>query len=510
MRHLFPTFALCAIALTLSAQTRPGAAPPPSKTPAPVAPATAASPATLTGIVFDSLSMKPLAGATVVVSGSNVQATTDAKGHYAMSVDSIGEGSHTFSFFHPVFDSLGISPPPRTMVLQRGTPAVLDLAMPSAATIVASVCPDSMSTEGRGLILGEVRDADADKPLDSAIVVVMWTDLQVGTDKISKLPRAVSARSDARGIYRVCGVKPNTQLRLQARKLPKASGWLELAIPPSGVIVQPLFIGERPATSVRAGPQTTTVDPSAIAIGAGSAAAAKPAGTALLSGTVVGGDGTPLEGAQIMLLGTSMSARSDARGNFRMKDLPSGTQEVEVRLLSYQPKQYTVNLAARRESKLNAVLDQRAQVLDPVVVNARKTSDIPGYDERKKTGMGTYFDHEQVMQNSVASISDVFRRVPGMQVLYVDGNYSVVSARGAVADGCKSANLFVDGVKFELVNENFDDIVLPVQVAAIEVYVSAVDTPAQYQQGQVRCGTILIWTETGHFKKKGQPADTTS
>jgi hypothetical protein len=43
----------------------------------------------------------------------------------------------------------------------------------------------------------------------------------------------------------------------------------------------------------------------------------------------------------------------------------------------------------------------------------------------------------------------------------------------------------------------------------MEVYVSAVDTPAQFQSGQVQCGTVLIWTERGHFKKKGQAADTT-
>jgi hypothetical protein len=225
---------------------------------------------------------------------------------------------------------------------------------------------------------------------------------------------------------------------------------------------------------------------------------------------VVGADGAPLEGAQVMLLGTNLSGRSDARGIFRMKDLPSGTQEVEVRLLSYQPKQYMVNLAAKKEAHLNAVLDQRAQVLEPVVVTARPTSDIPGYDDRKEHATGTFFDHQYIMNNSVLSTSDVFRRVPGMQVVFVSDSYTIVSNRGAISLGCKSAQFWIDGVRYDLgQEESIDDVVRPNEIAAMEIYNSGVDTPAIFQSGQFQCGTVVIWTNNGHFKKKGAAADTT-
>ena len=500
-------------ALPLAAQTRPGAVTPPPKTGAAPASAPASGTATLSGSVFDSLSMKPLAGASIVISGSNMTAISDAAGHYALPVDSLSEGVHEIGFFHPVLDSLGIAPPTHRIAIKHGVSAILDLAMPSAATLVASVCPDSQRVGARGLLIGEVRDADADKPLDSAIVVVMWTDIQVQTNNISKLPRAISARTDKTGIYRLCGVPPNTPLRAQARKQPKASGWIEMAIPPSGAIVQEFLIGTRPATATTS---TTAGGGAAVgsaAVGAGTSASpvgSGPLGSAMLTGTVVGADGAPLEGAQVMLLGTNLSGRSDARGIFRMKELPSGTQEVEVRLLSYQPKQYMVNLAAKKESHLNAVLDTRVQVLEPRVVNARPTSDIPGYDDRKEHATGTFMDHEFIMNNSVASISDVFRRVAGMQVVFVNDTYTIVSNRGALANGCRSAQFWIDGVRFDLGNEeSLDDVVHPPEVAAIEVYNSGNDTPAIFQSGQYQCGTVVIWTNNGHFKKKGVPADTT-
>ena len=107
----------------------------------------------------------------------------------------------------------------------------------------------------------------------------------------------------------------------------------------------------------------------------------------MLTGTVTGGDGKPLEGAQVLLVGTTRSARADYKGNFRMTGLPAGTQKVEVRLLSYQLKSYVVNLSAVNEAHLTAVLDTRAQVLDPVITTAKETSDIPGFDQRKAAGI---------------------------------------------------------------------------------------------------------------------------
>ena len=468
------------------------------------APAAVPPRAKVTGVVYDSLQGRPLAGATVLASGSAMAVKTDAAGRYAMDVDSLGAGQHTFSFFDPSLDSLGISPPTRTLVLRAGESAVLDLAMPSPATLVASVCPDSLQNGGRGLVIGVVRDAYADRPLAGALVIARWTEMAVGTNTIAKLPRAVNAKADANGLYRLCGVPPNTAIKAQARLLPKVSGWIDIALPPQGVLVQEFLVSER--AEAPAAPVAAAAPPAGALKSAPSAEANTSLqtifGTATLVGTVVSGEGAPLEGAQVALIGTNLSVRSDYKGAFRMSGLPAGTQTVEVRLLSYQPKRFVVNLTSKNQARLAAVLDVRAQVLDPVTVTANETTDIPGFDDRRAHATGTFFTHKQIMDASFFQFTDVFRQVPGMQVLFVDGQYTVVSGRGQVSNGCLSAVFWVDGSRYDVTTSNLDDEFKPTEIEAMEVYNGVASLPAQFQGPGASCGTVVVWTNRGHFKKK--------
>ena len=407
----------------------------------------------------------------------------------------LGEGPHEISFFHPSLDSIGIAPPPRKVVLHAGKPETLDLAVPSAATIVNALCRDRSGDESRTLIMGDVRDAEADKPLAGAFVVVRWTATMVGNSTISNLPQALNVRADSNGFFRMCGVPAQMPLHAQARLGSKSSGWIDVVVQPNGVVIQEFLVGVRPP------PPEATLSPTGVAA---TTAPTGPLGTSSVAGTVVGADGAPLEGAQVYLVGTTRSAKVDYKGNFRLGGLPAGTQTVEVRLLSYQPRRYTVNLAPQKEAHLAAVLGQRAQVLDPVVITGKETSGIPGFDERAKNGQGTYFTQKQIQDANSNAITDLFRRVPGMTVLSVDNQYLVVSTRASAT--CKSAQWYVDGAPYDPMGENIDEMFRPTEVQAIEVYSSAVTTPIEYQGGRAACGTILIWTNRGKNNKPKPPA----
>ncbi len=73
------------------------------------------------------------------------------------------------------------------------------------------------------------------------------------------------------------------------------------------------------------------------------------------------------------LVGTAVGARADSRGVFRLSGLPSGTQTVEVRQISYAPKRFTVDLSPTRESRLAAVMDTKAQVLGEITVQGKSS-----------------------------------------------------------------------------------------------------------------------------------------
>jgi|BarGraIncu00222A_1022003.scaffolds.fasta_scaffold01463_1 CarboxypepD_reg-like domain/TonB-dependent Receptor Plug Domain len=441
--------------------------------------------ATLSGQVYDSLHDEPVHGATVVIAGTTHQAVTDVNGMYKFLVDSLPEGTVVVGFFMPSMDSLGIAPPARQIVLRHGESALLDLGTPSMRTVLRVICRDS-ATEGRALMMGVVRNADTDQPLSGALVVVMWTEMSIGTSSLSKLPKAVHTTVNEHGSYRVCGIPNGVALRAQARLGTKASGWIDVNMPPGGVLQRDFLVGER---VVAAAPVPTPAPGAA----SGPPLAPKPLGTAQLTGTVLGPEGKPLEGANVYLVGTAIGAKADSRGVFRLTGLPSGTQTVEVRQISFALKRYTVDLSPTRESKLAAVLDTRATVLGAVTVEAKAASSIPGFEERAKRGMGNFLTRDDIEKRQSILTTDLFRTIPGLNVAFDGNNYTVQSSRA----GNMSCPMqwYLDGSPFDNSDNSLDQMLRPDDIEGIEIYKSASEVPVQYQGQHASCGTILVWTK---------------
>lgn len=433
---------------------------------------------TLSGQVYDSLHDEPVKGATVIIAGTAHQAVTDANGIYKFSIDSLPEGIVLVGFFMPSMDSLGIAPPARQIAIHHGESALLDLGTPSMRSVLRVICRDS-AAEGRGLMMGVVRDADTDKPLIGALVVVMWTEMNIGNSSLSKLPKAVHTTVNAQGSYRVCGIPNGVALRAQARLNTKASGWIDVNMPPGGVLQRDFLVGER--VVARASDSVTTPG------------VPKVLGTAQLSGTVLGPDGKPLEGANVYLVGTAIGARADSRGNFRLTGLPSGTHTIEVRQISFVLKRYTVDLSPTREMRLAAVLDTRANVLTGVTVEAKAGSTIPGFEQRAKRGMGNFLTRDDIEKRQSILTTDLFRTIPGLNVAFDGSNYTVQSSRtGGV--NCPM-QWYLDGAPYDNSDNSLDQVLRPDDIEGIEVYKSASEVPVQYQGPNSACGTILVWSK---------------
>jgi hypothetical protein len=328
----------------------------------------------------------------------------------------------------------------------------------------------------------------------------MWTGLNVGNTAVVKVPRATSVLTAADGSYHVCGIPGDTRVTTQARAPGRSSGWIEVTVPSGGLALRDFLLGERPTVVARAPAAAGAADTGA----AHQAAPPAPLGTARLAGTVTGSTGKPLEGALVLLLGTSVSTRSNEQGQFRLSGLPAGTQSVEFREIGYSPKRYAVDLAPQRESKLSAVLDEHATVLKEIEVTARKGSDIPGFDERRKNGFGTYLTREDIEKRGSINMTDLFRQIPGVQVLWDGSEYVVQMARAAAMGTSCPVQWFIDGSPFLVSGDDMDQVLRPEDIDAIEVYKSATDTPVQFQTaGNAACGTIVVWTRRGGGRKPG-------
>ncbi len=457
----------------------------------------------VTGFVLDSLRNLPLAGATVLIANTTYSATTDVAGRFRFVVHGLADGVYKVGFFHPTLDSLGITPPTRPLVIQGGKASFLELSVPSAHTVVAAVCPDSSLTNGRGLVMGIIRDAGTSAPMNGVRVVLMWTGIAVGNTAVVKVPQATSVLTSSDGTFRACGVPTTTRVTMQARGPTGSSGWIELTVPGTGLAFRDVLLGERPVVAVA--PALATAR-GATDTGA-TARPPAPLGTALLAGHVTAADGHPLEGAMVLLLGTRISARSDVDGAFRLTGLPAGTQSVEIREIGYSPKRFAVDLAPHRQSQLTAALDERTTVLKTIEVTAKAGSDIPGFAQRRKSGLGFYMDQDQLDKVGAITTTDLFRTVPGVQVVWDGSAYSVQVGRNSTTGSCP-VQWYIDGAPFLAVGDDIDQIVQPQDIAAIEVYKSSAETPIQFQgAGGSPCGTIVVWTKRARApsKDKGAP-----
>lgn len=500
VRSLLLATLACTVAVNASAQaikkgTSPASPAPVSHQAAPgdTAGAPSGDSVVVTGFVLDSLRELPLAGATVLITNTTFSGITDPSGRFRIVAHGLPDGQYQVGFFHPTLDSLGIAAPTQPVVIAHGKASFVQLYVPSAETVVASVCPDSSRTNSRGLVMGIVRSASTEKPMSGVRVVLMWTGVSVAGNSVLKVPQATSVLTDDMGTFRACGVPMQTVTRLQARSAAGASGWIEVAVPPNGLALRDVLLGERSSVAASAPP------PAGTATGARSDTAAppKPAplGTAVLTGRVMSMDGKPLDGAMVLLLGTQLTARSDVDGAFRLTGLPAGTQSVEVREIGYSPKRFAVDLTPHRPSTLTATLDERTTVLKTMEITAKRGSEIAGFDQRKKTGLGYYMDRDQIEKTATISTTDLFRQVPGLTVAWDGQGYEVQVNRTSNAGMCPVA-YYIDGSPFLSVGDDIDQIVRPEDIAAIEVYKSSAETPMQFQGADGGpCGTIVIWTK---------------
>ena len=447
----------------------------------------------INGFVLDSMSNLPLTGATVVIAGTTRQATTDAAGRFHFTLDTVPDAVYTLGFFHPTLDSLGITPPTRRVEARRGTPAFVELAVPSMQTIVRFVCPDSTVAENGGVVMGVVRDAATDAPMAGVRVVVLWTGLSFATGSVLKVPKAVSVVTSADGAYKACGAPPGSSVSAQAHGKTASSGWIQVEVPNGGVALRDFLIGTPPPVVARA-PAADT---------GGKAAPPAPLGSAVLVGTVHGTNGTPLEGAQVLLLGTPLGTRTDQSGRFRLAGLPAGTQSVEVREIGYGPRRFAVDLSPHRQASLAAVLDERATVLKAIEVTAQRGSDIPGFEQRRKTGMGTYITEQDIQRRQPISFTDIFRAQPGVQVTWDGSEYVIQMTRAASTGMNCPVQWYIDGSPFLASGSDMDGVLDPNQIVGIEIYKGPSETPVQYQGSDGgACGTVVVWTKRGRPGKK--------
>jgi hypothetical protein len=428
------------------------------------------------GQITDSVRVSPLANATVTATRigaaneTTFVATTDRRGRFRF--ESLDAGRYAMRFVSPLLDSLqyGGSSPIVDVTPER--PARVDLAVPSGKSLRALACPGVSFPTGTGVLLGIVTDAETNKPLAGAQIAVAWSDLSIDSSSaIVADDRAAKITVDASGQYRLCGLPTNDPLLLQVQHAGRAGAVLRMRISDGpGVLVRDLSFSASGASRLT---DTTSLPNGAT-------------GTARLYGTVLDPSGNPVAGAQVRVLGTVASMRSDNQGAYAFSGLPAGTQEIEVRQFGFGVARGPVDLRNEQRTRLDVHLEQVTS-LDAMNVVATRTSTYPEFEQRRKEAMGGRFlDEAQIRKLNLNTVTDYVNVLPGFRAVHERwGGTRFLSIRDP---DCEPVVLVND-----LPIASLTDLPTPTMLGALEVYSNAASgAPPSHRSA---CGTIVFWTK---------------
>jgi hypothetical protein len=476
--------------------TPPARKAPPAKAPAAkpaAAPAPPAPPTTgfLQGVAFDSVNHEPLAGAMIAVEGSTRMGMTDSIGQFLL--DSILPGRNRILVDHAILDTLGIALTTAPMEFAANSVTRVELAVPGAETLTALFCPAARRTLGPGAIVGRVREPDSDVPAVGARVSFVWFDpdppgLPSGVRPTKRAPRVRETVVAADGTYRLCGLPSTFEGKLQAqRKDGGATAEVTLSQTDGLLTLRSMSVAPLPVVASRD-------------TAGGKAPVPPTRGSARVLGKVVNKNGAPVPNARVSLMGTSAATLTRANGDFVLDSLPAGTQALVVRQLGYRPAEQTVELSSRAPQRVTVRLGEFVPELSPVEVVSRRDEGLRsvGFLDRKRSAAsGRFLDGDEIEKRNPTQFTDIIRTIPGIRVQTDPGTNqaSLVSTRSAQGSGC--VTVFVDGARWQQLQPgDLDSFVQPTEVAAVEVYSSSANMPAQFATIGEDCAAVVVWTKT--------------
>jgi Carboxypeptidase regulatory-like domain/TonB-dependent Receptor Plug Domain len=184
------------------------------------------------------------------------------------------------------------------------------------------------------------------------------------------------------------------------------------------------------------------------------------------------------------------TVRTGDDGRFELVDIPAGKTTFVVRRLGFQPRTYTVQIRdGARRAFLPIVLDPMPAELEKVIVMARvaesggRLKDF--YERRARNAWGSFIEREQIERRNPIWMSDMLRMTPGVRVVPGPNGRQVVRLRGC------APTLWLDGMPLR--GTELDEVVIPSEVAGIEVYRSSAGLPPQFMD-MTGCGAIIVWT----------------
>jgi hypothetical protein len=343
--------------------------------------------ASITGVVFDSTTSRPLAGALVSLAGTADSARSDAEGRFTLP--HLAEGVYALGFAHPRLDSLHFIPDPALVTVVPPEAVRRDLAVPSVTSILAAPC---RTAEGSavGAAVGRITDRGAGEALPGVPLTATWP-----VPGAAEPGRAATV-SDDNGGYRFCELPTGVTARIVAR-LEADSAMAE---------VQP----------ARGMPQQRDLALAAPAELLARRREEQRQRAHVVVRLVDAGTGRPIEGAKVSFGGTAREQTTGRNGEFTL-DVPSGTYAIAFDHRVYGAGTARLAVSGHGNLQYELKLPRRTVMLEPLAVVAQRI--YPGYFNPRSRGRRLdILTREQIEQRAGAArdVGDLVRTFPGLLV----------------------------------------------------------------------------------------------
>jgi len=226
-----------------------------------------------------------------------------------------------------------------------------------------------------------------------------------------------------------------------------------------------------------------------------SSSAAAQQSVGAVSGFVRDSGGKPVVSVEVHALRQPFFTRTDTNGAYHLGGLAAGKAQLQFRRLGYEPMTQDVVVSSATQS-VDVVLDAVPAELAALVTESasRAREMLRDFWNRREQGYGHFITRADIENSRPANLSDMMRRIPGMQLIPQPvGNEAVLRfARNAGGHDCPP-QYFVDGVMTR--GYNIDDMP-PQDVEGIEIYPGVSTVPPQFKSitGTSACGVVVIWS----------------
>lgn len=207
--------------------------------------------------------------------------------------------------------------------------------------------------------------------------------------------------------------------------------------------------------------------------------------------------------AAVSVAGRPQEVQTDRHGRFALAGIPAGNHRLEVSMLGYAALGIPVTVSRGLTTEVQAGLVPAPLQMEPLVATAVRPRrlEVGGFYERKYYGEllsgGTFFTLEDIDRRRPLRITHMLADAPGIRLRCPGSGArcwveSSRASQGFTPGGCR-LRAFIDSSPVDVFD--LDTLVLPVEVAGIEVYQGASELPPEFGGYDARCGVVVIWTK---------------